>query len=85
MIPQVPDGQPGVEGSDVRVGRGSIDVAASRAGKAYTTKVNATKTPGDALTLGVTLPVGSRPRRTCDWTVARCGTTSRSPRTREWR
>ena len=45
VVPQVPDGQPRVEGSDIRLGRGSIDVLASRAGKQYTTRVNAGDTP----------------------------------------
>jgi hypothetical protein len=61
VIPQVPDGQPGVEGSDIRLGnRGSIDVSAIRNGKTYTTRVNATRTPGKQLTLGAVLPDGSQ-------------------------
>jgi hypothetical protein len=62
VVPQVPDGQPRVEGSDIRLGRGSIDVLASRAGKAYTTRVNAGDTPARRLTLGVVLPAGSEAR-----------------------
>ena len=61
VVPQVPDGQPRVEGSDIRLGRGSIDVLASRAGKAYTTRVNAGDTPAKRLTLGAVLPAGSEP------------------------
>jgi hypothetical protein len=61
VVPQVPDGQPRVEGSDIRLGRGSIDVLASRAGRAYTTRVNAGDTPAKRLTLGVVLPAGSQP------------------------
>jgi hypothetical protein len=60
VIPQVPDGQPGVEGSDIRLGGGSIDVGAFRSGKTYTTRVNARRTPGKKLTLGAVLPDGSQ-------------------------
>jgi hypothetical protein len=62
VVPQVPDGQPRVEGSDIRLGRGSIDVLAARAGKAYTTRVNADDARARSLTLGVVLPDGSKPR-----------------------
>jgi hypothetical protein len=62
VVPQVPDGQPRVEGSDIRLGRGSIDVVASHAGKAYTTRVNARELPAKWLALGAVLPAGSQPR-----------------------
>jgi hypothetical protein len=62
VVPQVPDGQPRVEGSDIRLGRGSIDVVASRSGKAYTTRVNAGDAPAKWLALGAVLPAGSKAR-----------------------
>ena len=61
VVPQVPDGQPRVEGEDIRLGGGSIDVVASRTGKAYLTRVNAGDTPARWLTLGAVLPAGSKP------------------------
>jgi hypothetical protein len=78
VVPQVPDGQPSVEASDVRLGAGSIDVLAARDGARYTTTVNAARTPGDTLAVGATLPSGSQVRRvrldgarTRDYTVRR--------------
>src|SRR5919197_6502913 len=56
VIPQVPDGQPSVQGDDIRLGSGSIWVFAAHDGATYTTQVNATDTPGDELVIGVTLP-----------------------------
>ena len=44
MIDQ-PLAQPSVEGSDIRIGRGSVDVFAAHAGNRYTTKVDASHTP----------------------------------------
>jgi hypothetical protein len=58
VTPQVPPGQPSVAGSNIRLGRGALDVAASRAGSVYTTEVTA----GVALSrlvIGHTLPRGS--------------------------
>jgi DNA-directed RNA polymerase subunit N (RpoN/RPB10) len=59
VVPQVPDGQPSVQGEDVRLGRGAIDVVAAHDGAAYTTRVNAARTPARVLELGVTLPDGA--------------------------
>jgi hypothetical protein len=59
VVPQVPQGQPSVQGSDVRLGDGSVDVFASHGGSRYTTKVDATKTPVRTLVIGHTLPRGS--------------------------
>ena len=42
VVPQIPDGQSEVEGTDIRLGSGSVDVSATRsgvAGKTYTTEV----------------------------------------------
>ncbi|MEA2296666.1 MAG: hypothetical protein QOE86_4305 [Solirubrobacteraceae bacterium] len=59
VVPQVPDGQPSVSGSDIRLGgSGSIAITASRDGQQYTTKVDATDTPGSRLVIGTTLPAG---------------------------
>jgi hypothetical protein len=61
VVPQVPDGQPSVAGSNIRLGdSGSIDVFASRDGNTWTTKVDATRTPGSSLVIGATLPALSR-------------------------
>jgi hypothetical protein len=61
VVPQVPPDQPSVEGSNIRLGTGSVGVFASRSGSTYTTKVNATHTPVSRLVIGYTLPRGSRP------------------------
>jgi hypothetical protein len=60
-VPQVPPDQPSVAGSNIRLGDGSVDVFASRAGSTYTTKVDATRAPVRKLVIGHTLPRGSRP------------------------
>jgi len=59
VVPQVPPGQPSVAGSNIRLGSGSVDVFASYAGSAYTTKVDASKTPVRHLVIGHTLPPGA--------------------------
>jgi hypothetical protein len=61
VVPQVPPGQPRVEGTNIRLGNGSVDVLATRAGTTYSTSVDATHTPGSVLIVGHTLPRGSRP------------------------
>ncbi|MFL5827477.1 MAG: glycogen debranching protein [Thermoleophilaceae bacterium] len=60
VVPQVPDGQPSVAGTNIRLGSGSIGVFASRSGSAYTTKLDATNTRVTTLLIGHTLPRGSR-------------------------
>ena len=62
VVPQVPPGQPSVAGSDIRLGRGSADVLAARAGGRYTTTVAVHRLSLRRLALGVTLPLGSRVR-----------------------
>ena len=62
VVPQVPPGQPSVAGSDIRLGTGSTDVLAARAGRRYTTTVALHRLSLRRLVLGVTLPLGSRPR-----------------------
>jgi hypothetical protein len=61
VVPQVPPGQPSVEGTNIRLGSGSVDVLASRAGPSFSTTVDATHTPGSALVVGHTLPRGAHP------------------------
>ncbi|HEY4864887.1 MAG TPA: glycogen debranching protein, partial [Candidatus Dormibacteraeota bacterium] len=60
VVPQVPTGQPSVEGSNIRLGSGSVGVFASHSGNVYTTTVDATRTPLDKLLIGHTLPRPSR-------------------------
>jgi len=62
VVPQVPSGQPSVAGSDIRLGTGSADVLAARAGGRYSTTVGAHGLALRRLVLGVTLPLGSRVR-----------------------
>jgi len=56
VVPQVPDGQSNVAGSNVRLGSGSIDVAATRTPSALTTTV--TRHMAVALTIGAVVPTG---------------------------
>jgi hypothetical protein len=64
VVPQVPDYEPSVQGTNIRLGQnGSIDIRAARNGTAYTTEVDATNTPGRTLVIGATLPRGTRPTR----------------------
>jgi hypothetical protein len=62
VVPQVPSGQPSVEGSSIRLGRGSVDVFASRSGDRYTTKVDASDAPAHELLIGHTLPRDAHPQ-----------------------
>ncbi|MGI8880841.1 MAG: glycogen debranching protein [Jatrophihabitans sp.] len=56
VVPQVPNGQSVVSGTDIQVGRGSLDVTARRSGNTLTTKVHQ---HGSAkLTVGALLPTG---------------------------
>jgi len=59
VVPQVPPGQPSVEGSNIRLGRGAVDVFAAHAATTYTTKVDATSAPARKLLIGHTLPRGA--------------------------
>jgi hypothetical protein len=63
VVPQVPTDQPSVQGTNIRLGRGSIDVRAAHSGSTYTTVVDAADTPGDSLVIGHTLPQGTSPER----------------------
>ncbi|MGH2866145.1 MAG: glycogen debranching protein [Solirubrobacteraceae bacterium] len=61
IVPQVPDGQPSVAGSNVQLGSGAVDVFASHAGSTYTTKVLVHGLHLRSLEIGHTLPAGSTP------------------------
>ena len=59
VVPQVPDGQPSVQGEDIRLGRGSADVLASHDGKRYTTTTDTSQAPVTTFRIGHALPRGS--------------------------
>jgi hypothetical protein len=61
VVPQVPPGQPSVEGSNIRLGSGAVDVFAAHSGHRYTTKVDASDTPVHELLIGHTLPRDAQP------------------------
>jgi hypothetical protein len=52
----VPDGQPRIEGSNIRLGKGAADVLASRSGRTYTTTIAVRGVGLRALRIGHTLP-----------------------------
>ena len=58
VVPQVPDGQTQVSGTDIRLGGGSLDVAAVHQGAVLRTAVTDHGT-GAALTIGALLPSGA--------------------------
>jgi hypothetical protein len=77
VVPQVPPGQPRVEGSNIRLGKGSLDVEASTSGASrYRTEVDVDVHLSE-LVLGHTLPPGARVSRVkldgrrVDYTVRR--------------
>ena len=59
IMPQVPEGQPSVQGADIRLGRGSADVLAAHDGDRYTTVVDASGARLRTLLVGHTLPSGA--------------------------
>ncbi|RZT20285.1 hypothetical protein EV649_3431 [Kribbella sp. VKM Ac-2569] len=59
VVPQLPEGQQKVAGSNIRVGRGALDVSARLTGKALSTDVTA-KDVDAALTVGAVLPTGAQ-------------------------
>ncbi len=59
VVPQLPEGQQKVAGSNIRVGRGSVDVSARLAGKELRTDVKV-KGVGAKFTIGAVLPTGSQ-------------------------
>ena len=60
VVPQLPAGQHVISGSDIRLGRGHIDVTATRRGDVLTTTVR--RHLSVALTVGAVLPSGKHPR-----------------------
>jgi len=59
VVPQVPDGQPSVQGEDIRLGNGSADVLASHDATRYTTVADTSRAPVRAFRIGHTLPRGA--------------------------
>jgi hypothetical protein len=62
VIPQVPDGQPSVSGSNIRIGNGSVDVFAAHGGSRYTTELQVHGLRLTSLQIGATLPAGATVR-----------------------
>jgi len=58
VLPSVPPGQASVSGTDIRVGAGSVDVAARHDGASWTTTVTARL--ACTLHVGATLPTGAQ-------------------------
>jgi hypothetical protein len=61
FVPQVPQGQTSVQGSDIRLGSGSAAVLASHAGGVYRTEISTAGVGARAVEIGHTLPRGTRP------------------------
>jgi hypothetical protein len=59
VVPQLPAGQPKVAGSNIRLGRGSIDVSARLAGKELRTDLTVHKVKA-AFTVGAVIPAGAK-------------------------
>ena len=57
VVPQVPDGQSKVSGDNIRLGNGTISVAATRTASRLTTRVR--QSSSDRLTIGALLPAGA--------------------------
>jgi len=60
VLPSVPPGQPVVSGTNIRVGDGSVDIAARHEGASWTTTVSARL--ACTLHAGATLPGGAQVR-----------------------
>jgi hypothetical protein len=61
VTPQVPDGQPSVQGSNIKLGGGAIDVRATHTGSTYTTDLDVGSGVGaDSIRIGQTLPTGAQ-------------------------
>ncbi len=59
VVPQLPDRQP-IAGRDIRLGDGTVDVTASRDGRAYRTTVDTGNAPVETVRIGHTLPRTAR-------------------------
>jgi hypothetical protein len=62
VVPQLPDGQTRIAGSDIQLGKGSVDVKASRKGNTLSTWVDLDRLR-TGLTVGAVLPAGKEPGR----------------------
>jgi hypothetical protein len=58
VVPQLPEGQSSIAGSDILVGDGSLDVSATHEGKRFTTTVRSSVR--SELLIGHTIPDGSQ-------------------------
>jgi hypothetical protein len=77
VVPQLPSSAP-IAGQDIRLGEGRLDlVRAERAGKRYTTTVDARHVPARRVRIGQTLPAGAAVRsvkldgRKANWSARR--------------
>jgi len=62
VVPQVPRGQSSVQGKDIRLGRGSVDVRATHSGQVYRTTIDVSRAlNADTVVIGHTLPRGAHP------------------------
>jgi hypothetical protein len=59
IVPQVPSGQSSVAGRDIRLGKGSVDVAATHTGSRYTTEIDVQVGGVKNVVIGHTLPRGA--------------------------
>jgi hypothetical protein len=59
IVPQVPQGQTTVRGDNIRLGTGSVDVAASHTGNRYTTEIDVQVNGIKDVLIGHTLPRGA--------------------------
>jgi hypothetical protein len=62
VVPQVPQDQPSIAGSNILLGQGSLDVFASHRGNRYLTKMQVHRLHLRSMMIGQTLPLGSSPR-----------------------
>jgi hypothetical protein len=62
IVPQVPTGQTTVQGRDIRLGAGSVDVLATHVGDRYRTQIDVGRGVGARdVVIGATLPRGAHP------------------------
>jgi hypothetical protein len=59
FVPQVPQGQSSVQGTDIRLGNGSASVLASHAGGTYQTEITTAGLSARHVEIGHTLPRGA--------------------------
>ncbi|HEV2886298.1 MAG TPA: hypothetical protein VGX49_05255 [Jatrophihabitans sp.] len=62
IVPQLPQGQHSVQGRDIRLGRGDLDVRATHYGDVYRTTIDVSRgLNAERIMIGHTLPRGERP------------------------